>query len=317
MEYITKVLGVSVSRSPIKSDNTDYFFERVRLDNLECIFLKPKGPLSTINQIKEQLKIISKAHKLPVVLEIEALSRQRADSFIKAKIPFVVLNRQIYLPFLATYISENYSLEKTPLKSIFPSAQLILFNFIYNKNRPLPINGLSERLGFSQMSISRGASQLINLGLLNEEKDGTLRILTSTYSPKALFEKAMPYLINPIRTTVYVDKKNLPDDIFLSGFSANNCFGTLANVKDIPSLPVLIDSDRQCTLEIWRYNPFILGEDNKCDILSLYMAYEDNPKIKNKLERLWGIKKTVKEKTQKLPEKQPEQTRFDIPSYLL
>ncbi len=314
MEYITKILGISVSRSAIKSTNPDYSFETVMLDNLKCIFLKPKSTLPTTNQIKEDLLKIGRVHNLPIVLELTSLSRQRASSLIEAKIPFVVFNKQIYLPFLATYIKESYSTEApAALKSIFPSAQLILFYFIYNKNKPLAISGLSEMLGFSQMSISRSASQLVKLGILNEEKDGTLRILTSTLSPKALFEKAKPYLINPIRTTLFVDKKNLPDDIFTADYSS--CFGTLTNTKDIPALPALIDTDKQCVLEVWRYNPFILGKNNKCDILSLYMAYNDDARIKQALNKLWGIK--PQKPTQKLPEKQPEPKREDIPSYLL
>ncbi len=332
MEYITKVLGVSVLRYPLVTEdrvNSECSLEYGKIDNLKCIFAKPKGQLSTINQIKEHFNSIIKIHNLPVVFEFESLSRQRASSFIDAKIPFVVLNRQIYLPFLGTYLSEKYSQEPTePPKTMYPSSQMILFDFIYNKNRPFYINGLSKKFDISEMSVSRAATQLVKLNLLNEEKQGTLRILTSSLSPKELFDKALPYLINPIRTRLFVDKENLPKNIFASGKAVlgisepYDCFGTIENIKNIASLPALIDSDKQCALEVWRYNPFILGKNNTPDILSLYMAYKDEEKAKHKLSstlnKLWGVRKKTIEKTpEKAPEKQSEYKREAIPSYLL
>lgn len=317
MEYITKILGISVSRSPLATEdrvNSLYSLEYGQIDNFRCIFAKPKGSLSTINQIKQHLKSIIKIHNLPVVFEFDSLSRQRASSFVEAKIPFVVLNRQIYLPFLGAYLTEKYSPEPIEIpKTMYPSSQMILFDFIYNKNRPLYINGLSKKFGISEMSVSRAATQLVKLNLLNEKKQGTLRILTSPLSPEELFEKAMPYLINPIRTTLYVDKENLPADIFKSGkYAVADCFGTLSNIKDIVALPALVDSDKQCILEVWRYNPLILSGDNTLDILSRYMAYE---KAKHILTELWG--KPTEKAPKKLPESQPEYKRQDIPPHLL
>ena len=69
-------------------------------------------------------------------------------------------------------------------------------------------------------SISRASRQLEEMGLLHIRKVGVQRIMQSEDSPKTLFQKAGDMLLNPIKRTVYIQKKYVGTDLLESGYSA-------------------------------------------------------------------------------------------------
>jgi len=169
------------------------------------------------------------------------------------------------------------------VEKLQPSAQMLLFSFIYGKNVPLYLNTMPEKLGFSAMTISRAADQLVATGLVEAYKDGVNRVLTSQLAPQELFEQAQLYLINPIRKTMYVDKAFVQKDFFLSGLSAL-AETTMLNPPEIPvygttkelALMVSFIDDGKCAVEIWRYDPTILSGGKAVDPLSLAVQLAKN-----------------------------------------
>ena len=80
MEYIADVLGITVSRKEWKDSNKlpyfltdEYSFEAVTLDNMECLFVKPKNNLAIINTLKKHLLAIRKQCNMPVVFAKQCL----------------------------------------------------------------------------------------------------------------------------------------------------------------------------------------------------------------------------------------------------
>ena len=67
-----------------------------------------------------------------IVFELTAISRQRRKSFIDAKIAFVVPEKQIYLPFLGSFLTERCDSEGLvpATEKLQPSAQMMLFSSI-------------------------------------------------------------------------------------------------------------------------------------------------------------------------------------------
>lgn len=315
MEYITDILGIKVSRKKwIDSKKLPYFlldeysFEVVTLDNTECLFVKPKQNTAIINTLKKHLAVIQKQCNMPIVLEPKTLTRQKRKSFIENKISFVIENKQIYLPFLGIALQENFDREISSVKNLeelLPSAQMILFYFIYQKCKPLYLSEIVKKSNLSAMSVTRAANQLTELNLLKVKTEGRLKILYSELSPKELFFRAKPYFTNPVRKTVYINKNQIETDMFPSGLSALSkmsmlnqpsvdVYGTILPIKDVDYLETLYDTDRQCKLEFWKYNPMTVSGENCADILSLAVCFDDSDdereqtEIENLLnEKVW------------------------------
>ena len=115
LEFITETLGITVTRNIWKESNKlpyflsdEYNFQSVTLDSLKCIFITPKEELPIINTLKKHLTAIQKFTNMHIVVELYSITRQKRKSLIENKIPFVVNEKQIYLPFLGVALQEKF-----------------------------------------------------------------------------------------------------------------------------------------------------------------------------------------------------------------
>lgn len=297
MEYITEILGIEVTRVEWEQAKTlpyflqnKYSFESVKLGDTKCIFIKPISELETINVIKKHLKRLREICDWLVVFELDAITRQRRASFIEAKVAFVVPDKQIYLPFIGVHLQERCDRDEaiTPvLEKLQPSAQMLLFAFIIGKNKPMYLSEMTKRFHFSAMTISRAANQLTQTGLISKRNDRVQKLLVSELTPQELYRKLKPYLINPVRKTIYISRTEITAEMFHAGLSAladrsmlnppmPEVWGMVQSEKLISNAGAhLIDAEKQCALELWKYDPRLICGDGKADALSLSFSLKD------------------------------------------
>lgn len=307
MEYITEMLGIEIVREKWNETNKlpyslldEYEFQSVKLDDCKCIFIKPKEEMAVINTIKKHLIAIRRKSNLPIVFELDRITRQKLKSLIENKIPFIITGKQIYLPFMGIALQEKFDCEwELSFEKMLPSAQMILFDFIYGKCKPVYLSEAAKRLDITPMSASRAARQLKKFGLVNIQTEGRFNLLCCELSPQELFEKAQNYLVNPIRKTVYINKDMIEDSMFKSGLSALALYGMLnpplmevygstGQMQNIKYDETLTDTEKQCVLEFWKYDTEKLSKGNKADILSLAVSFaQDNDmRIQTDIENL-------------------------------
>jgi hypothetical protein len=309
MEYIKEALGVECTRKRWRGQAklpyfllNEYGFETVVIDKQECLFLKPKGGLAPVNTIKKHLKRLREQAACPTVFELEGITKQRKASFIEAKIPFVVPGKQLYLPFIGAILSErNNTVSPTAYKEkLMPSSQMLLFAFLLGGNQPIYLSDAAKRFGITAMSISRAAGQLVQTGLVEKRSQGVRKFIDSGIEAKALFELAGPHLINPVRKELFISKNELKPEMFPAGLSALSgvsllnppavpVFGTTENEKDFKTASTdLIDSETFAALQVWRYDPRRISQNDNVDALSLYMSLAGNhdERIEQALEKL-------------------------------
>ena len=313
MDYITKTLGVPVIRAEWKQQaslpfflNDRYTFEQADVGGVACLIVHPVGELDTINTLKKHVARLHAASGRQVVFELTAISRQRRSSFIDAKLAFVVPEKQVYLPFLGALLTERCDSEglMTGAEKLQPSAQMLLFAYILNGNEPMPMTPFAERFAFSAMTITRAANQLVELGLLNKSCSvGAQKMLCTELDTKGLYQKAVPYLIQPVRTTVFIEKSAVTRDMFPAGLSALSEMSMLnppaveiwgmVGGKIKGSAQKLIDSEKQCALQLWRYDPRRISQTGGVDVLSLAASLADDADerveqcIEEILEKVW------------------------------
>ena len=146
----------------------------------------------------------------------------------------------------------------------------------------------SEGLGFTSTSISRASRQLEELGLVRLEKRGVQKVILSDKSPEDLFYSAKHILISPVKRTIYVPKAEINNGQLLSGYSAlseiselnppmveTRAAGSVAAFEKLSSTR-LHNSEEQCAVELWRYDPKKLSNDECVDRLSLALALRDD-----------------------------------------
>ena len=307
MKYIADTLGIEVNTEPWDSvDKLPYFlfdryeFMKATIGGVPCLFIKPKGELDALTAIKKHILRVREIEQLPVIVVIESMTARRRKSLIGAHIPFVAPAYQIYLPFLGIALSERYTSPTTPRETLMPSSQLLLFHYLYHTEPELRTGETAEVFGISAMQISRSIKQLTALELVLARKEGVRTIIYSNERHHDLFDKAKPYLLNPVRKRLYVDYEELPVGLPLSGYSAlsemtmlgsptTKTFALYGKTAELSGTEALVDNTEQVEVEIWRYNPVTLSRDpNVVDALSLAasLAHEDDPRIEQSLDEL-------------------------------
>lgn len=313
MKFVADTLGVKVNTEPwggaagLPYYLVDrYTFSKAVFDGVTCLIMKPKGELDVLPHVKKHIKKVWEALPVPIVLELDGMTARRRKSLIGARIPFIVPESHIYLPFLGVALNERYTAEKAPGETLMPSAQLLLFYYLYQHEPELHTAGTAKLFGLSAMQISRATKQLKSLGLVPVRKDGVQTVISSKERRRDLFERAKPHLINPVRKKIYVEYENLPAGLPLSGYSAlseltmlgvptTETFAFWGNADELAGADALVDSTEQVEVEIWRYNPTLLSRcPGVVDALSLATSLSpgDDERVEQAIDELvsnlWG-----------------------------
>ena len=292
MKYIAETLSIEITTTSWDANlpfylSDSYTFQRLNLENVPCLLIKPKIELLAISTVKKHFAKIAKFTDLPLILEIESLNARQRKALITAKIPFVMDGVQLYLPFIGAVLKERYPAPKPQDSTLMPTSQQVLFCYLYRKECEMYASGLAKLLEVSAMQVTRAIRQLVALGLFTTRKDGVKIVITGTESGAALFAKAKPYLQTPVKKKIYVEKDTLPQHMTLAGASALAEYTMLnppniatfafdGKVGELAGSNSLVDADAQVEVEIWRYSPARLSKkDGYTDPLSLWLTLPD------------------------------------------
>jgi hypothetical protein len=282
-----------------------YGFEKALLDGDPCLIAEIRGEMPTIQAVKRNIERIQEFERIPVVLKLNGLSGERRKALMSARIPFVS-NEQVYLPFLGVSLSKKLLEEPAAREKLMPSAQLLFFAYLYQSGGKFYTNGMAKKMGFSAMQITRASRQLQRLNLLEISKDGVQVMLSGKAECRDLFEKASPFLSDPVREIVYVPRGMEAERLPCAGISALSRFSRLTDdivptyayfsrKEKLEGAKALIDRKRQVRVEIWRYAPETLSDTvGIADPLSVVVSLRNEgderigSAIDEVLERLWG-----------------------------
>lgn len=294
MEFLKRILHVNVRyEEQIIFDLPNYITSRYSIrtawiDKVKIFFIYPKTELEQINILKKHFSKIQTIEKLPIVLVLDRITARQRQKLIDSGIAFVVENKQCYLPFIGTLLTERCDAEISSCDKLVPSAQVLLLFYILKGKKDMLSNEAVNSLNVSAMTITRAVRQLEEVGLIYTYKKGVNKVITSEYSCKELFEKARPYLFNPVKTIKYIEREKIEFGIKLAGDSAlseksmlNPPLTEVYAVFDETMLKQycsdeLLDDTGQVRIQIWKYNPAILSAEKEVDVLSLALSYMDD-----------------------------------------
>lgn len=294
MEYLKNVLGIRViyiggSITAVPNYlHARYRLQEVSLDGRKAVFVYPKTELDSVNVVKKHFEKIQKLVGATAILVPNHLTYRQKEYLLRDKIPFIVEGKQIYLPFMAVYLQERGDAELQETEFLLPSAQLLLLYYIYRGCGELMTSDVTDVLSFTPTSISRASKQLERLNLVRTEKRGVQKVMYTDKTPRKLFELAKNYLMNPIKRIVYVSKTEIYENLLMSGYTALSEYSMLnppaVEYFAASSIAVwkkcasgkLQNSEVQCAVELWRYDPKKLTGGECVDKLSLALSLRDN-----------------------------------------
>lgn len=295
MEFLTQTLGVKVRYIDDETQPSlphyiagRYHISKVELDGFNAAFVYPENELESFDVVKKHLHTIEAVFGVVPVLVLTQLFYRQRDSLIADHVPFIVDGKQIYLPFMAAYLQQCFDREKQIAEHLSPAGQVLLLHFIYQGCGTMLTSDAGRKLGFTPMTVSRASKELEDFRLIAAKRQGVDKVISSKKSPEELFLSAKPYLISPLKRTIYVPKTDINDRLPLGGYSALSMYSML-NAPDLQCFVShnvatwhrsftahCIDMERQCAIELWRYDPRRLAPGNCVDALSLALCLSND-----------------------------------------
>lgn len=245
-------------------------------------------------QLKKLSERIEKAKQIPAVFFYHRLLTYERDRLIEQGVYFVVSNKYAFIPSLVINRKEDSQAIKNKL---YPSTQyILLYHLQVQSIEGKRIKELEGILPYKYAAIARGVSQLRQLGLI-EVAGGKEKTIVVNMQHKELWEKAQPYLVNPIKA-IYFSAMPLSEGK-VGNVSALSHYSMLAS-EDVPTkaitsgefaelklngYPFLPFEDVQ-RIEVWKYPP--LGNSGYVDKLSLFLTLKEDtdPRVEKELETM-------------------------------
>lgn len=269
-----------------------YQFYTLELDSEEYVLVKPRDTGTwRIDPLKKQLAQIRKFTKRQLVLVLENLRLSQRNSLIQKRIPFIVPEKQLYIPHCLMALTEAECSYETYGDTFAVATQVVFIYLLLNKIRSTNAHQLCAHLPYSVASVNRALKELCYRKLLQTVGSNTRKQYMISDGRK-FWERGKQYLFDPVKNRRYV----LPDVecgdypmsgalalgklSFLEGGDVPSYASTAQDFKKIDKKKILNEYDlfdqRYNVIEIFRYDPKILGGADHIDVVSLYAQFKDN-----------------------------------------
>jgi DNA-binding MarR family transcriptional regulator len=297
--YLNETLGLNVKfrewpgskTLPHILRDTYHFYEVKILDQWFLFFiLAHDEPISPAILAKQCIWLEGETGKRGIFggPALDAYTRRRLMGY---KIPFIVPENQLYLPDLGIDLREYFKKQRQPHKTLTPQAQFILLAYLLK--RPAidqwTASNLAAVFQTTKMTMGRAIEDLSTHELIEIIPRGRIKEVQFVDTGKELWKKALPSLSSPVYKRLYFERF-LSSDTMRSGLSALSDQTLLAepnrkvlaishtdwNQKYRNSTGATIPAeDAPIEVELWRYEPKLLGVDGMVDPLSLYLSLKD------------------------------------------
>lgn len=263
----------------------NYEIDEAIVSNNRFIVMSPIGDLPTLPAMKKHIEKIQKIDDVPVAFYLKNLSDFRRKGMLESNIPFMT-EKQVFLPFIGTLLMEEKNNALYKEKFMFSTQQLFLM-YLYNRQNKLYVANVGKKLPYSAMTLSRAVKQLEASDLFLVYKDGVNKVIESKYDRRELFERAKPFLLDPVRKYGYIEKSRIDENMVLASESALaknsmlNPSKLITYAIDEQKMDInqmeneLVDPNKQIRLELWGYDPKLFSDDNVADVLSVVLSLRE------------------------------------------
>jgi len=295
--YLHDALGVSVKTTPWSGVGQlppvlreRYRFAKAELLGLRALLVIDANPEeqspATVRKHLDMLHSKQPAELIYVRARVTAYNRKR---LIEQKVPFIVPGNQMYLPMLAIDLREHFRRIREEAPTFSPSTQVVVLHaMLRDAGQVLIPSEMAPLLGYSAMTMTRAFDELETAKLAEVTVRGRERCLRFIGDRREIWEKAQPFLRNPVSKRLFIRRINGAEGATHAGLTALAHYSmlappayttyalsreewkTLRQQHKIIEVPVQ-DPDVS-EIEVWWYSPARFAEHGMVDQLSLYLS---------------------------------------------
>lgn len=261
-----------------------YYLFSVFQDGVEWVIAQPQIELR-LNRLRRDRNQIEKVSGLNCALFFNKLNHYSRDTMMNEGIPFIIADKQMYLPFLGMLLSEKDDRKLAPVHTISFLTQKLLLCALYERWQQMNVTRIAERLGVTKMSVSRCLDEIEYLDIEILDLSGKTRKISVEDAPKEVWKKIRPVLRTPVIT-----KFQLAEDIELekkAGMSALCEYSMLAD-NQYPTYGITKKELQEVNLK--QFRQISAGEEIGCEVIELgYFIDFDGNQVQDPLSVVLSI----------------------------
>ena len=271
---------------------TSYSFYDLEFMETQVTIAIPTGldGITPMQLAKHQAKMIE-AFNHSVIFALESVASYQIARLTQAKVDFIVPGKMVFIPSMLIVLRELKNTVKEMPEMMPPVAQLLMLYHLETRTIDgLTASEIAELTGLAYPTINVALRWLVtnNCIALVGSKQKHVQIMMSK---KELWDKSLPLMTSPIERILFTDTKPeesliKPEESLMAGETAMGHYTMLAE----PATPVIaIDKATarknaaimnkeygDIKVEVWKYSPALLSEDEWADRLSLYLCMKDS-----------------------------------------
>lgn len=211
-----------------------YTIYNVETNGLGWIAICPKSRTGLVMLRKDRAKIEKEA-KLNCALFLENTTFYIKEKLLEEGVPFVIKNKQLYLPFIGCLLAGTNERELAPVHLISYLTQKMFLTAIYENWQEVRVSEAAGKLGVTKMSVSRCFDELEYLDIDILQMKGKSRVICIPEDVEALWKKSKTMLRSPV-----INRYMFSEDLKLSrkaGISAL-CEYSLLSDNEYPTYAI-------------------------------------------------------------------------------
>jgi hypothetical protein len=205
----------------------NYDLYDMEINGQHCLLARPKEGAGLV-ELRKQQKRLQTLTGMYCVLYLTWVNQYSKDKMLEEGIPFVLENRQVYMPFLGVLLRTNETRELKPCSVISFLTQKLLLLALYNRWENVTVTMAAAHLKVSKMSITRCFDEIESLEIPVLVKKGRIRCISSRGDKKNQWEILKSFMRMPVIQEFYLEE-NISANLIKSGISALSEFSMLGD----------------------------------------------------------------------------------------
>lgn len=289
--YLEKSISAEIQIAPLEKAakqalpvliTSMYQLLRCRLLDVDmCLLLSKEADIAPM-RAKKHCDIVRSALNMHVAVVLQDVKPYNLHRLIQAHVNLIIPGRQLFLPSMLMDLRPPRNPVDMKGRPMPVMAQCIVLYHLQKRN----LNGLSAQpiaklMGVSYPNINRAIkwladNQFVTLSKTREKN------LTFISEGGELWQQVLPVLQTPVERVLRTDaaldapvcgEEALAEMTMLAGPDCH-CWAISRQASQTLA-PSLSKEFGDHIVEVWKYNPQLLAEDGKVDILSLYLSLRD------------------------------------------
>lgn len=263
----------------------NYCFHNIEMFDTTITLVIPNiiNECSPIQLAKHHTKMVE-AFRHPVVFVLDGIKSYNITRLSRVRVDFMVTGKIVFIPSMMMVMRNIKDTVKHLPDTMPPVAQLLILYHI-------EVDGLNGKNTAAIATATGLAYPTINVALRWLAKKDIVKMVGGKekqvmfcLNGKMLWDKVLPLMTSPIERIVFSD-----DPVADSLYSGETAMGHYTMLAE-PTIPVVAISKNSAQtnthllnkqygnvkIEIWKYNPALLSNNDCVDPLSLYLCMKNN-----------------------------------------